>query len=47
MVHQPEEVAEGGWMDWDELLGRLEDTDWPFVPDGRAGMALYLDVRPA
>jgi 8-oxo-dGTP pyrophosphatase MutT (NUDIX family) len=47
VVHQPEEVAEGGWMDWDELLGRLEDPDWPFVPDGRAGMALYLDVRPA
>ena len=47
VVHQPEEVAEGGWMDWDELLGRLDDPDWPFVPDGRAGMAHYLGLRSA
>jgi 8-oxo-dGTP pyrophosphatase MutT (NUDIX family) len=50
VVHQPEEVAEGGWMDWDELVHRLEDPpdpSWPFVPDGRAGMARYLGSRPA
>jgi 8-oxo-dGTP pyrophosphatase MutT (NUDIX family) len=50
VVHQPEEVAEGGWMDWDELVRRLEDPadpSWPFVPDGRAGMARYLDSRTA
>jgi isopentenyldiphosphate isomerase len=47
VVHQPEEVAEGGWIDWEELLRRLEDPAWPFVPDGRAGMAHYLGTRSA
>jgi isopentenyldiphosphate isomerase len=47
VVHQPEEVAEGGWVDWEELLRRLEDPAWPFVPDGRAGMAHYLGTRQA
>jgi ADP-ribose pyrophosphatase YjhB (NUDIX family) len=47
VVHQPEEVAEGGWVEWEELLRRLEDPAWPFVPDGRAGMAHYLGTRPA
>ncbi|MFD5830228.1 NUDIX hydrolase [Lentzea sp. NPDC060358] len=32
---QPEEVAWGGWMDKDELRSRIEDLDWPLVPDGR------------
>ena len=47
VVHQPEEVAEGGWVDWEELLRRLGDPAWPFVPDGRAGMAHYLGTRSA
>ena len=33
--HQPEEVADGGWMDLAELRARLADPAWPFVPDGR------------
>ncbi|GAB2605449.1 NUDIX domain-containing protein [Streptomyces capparidis] len=40
--HQPEEVAAGWWMEWPELLARLADPSWPFVPDGRAGVELYL-----
>ena len=33
---QPEEVAWGGWMDLDELRGKIDDPGWPLVPDGRA-----------
>jgi hypothetical protein len=33
--HQPEEVADGGWMPLVELRARLADRTWPFVPDGR------------
>jgi 8-oxo-dGTP pyrophosphatase MutT (NUDIX family) len=33
--HQPEEVADGGWMPLVELRTRLADRTWPFVPDGR------------
>ncbi|GAA4868591.1 NUDIX domain-containing protein [Saccharopolyspora cebuensis] len=33
--HQPEEIAEGGWMGLAELRERLADPAWPFVPDGR------------
>ena len=33
--HQPEEVAEGGWMPVARLRERLADPSWPFVPDGR------------
>jgi 8-oxo-dGTP pyrophosphatase MutT (NUDIX family) len=33
--HQPEEVADGGWMPLPELRARLADPAWPFVPDGR------------
>jgi len=43
--HQPEEVAEGAWMTLAELRSRLADPDWPFVPDGRAGLEAYL-ARP-
>jgi 8-oxo-dGTP pyrophosphatase MutT (NUDIX family) len=35
VVHQPEEIADGGWMGLGELRDRLADPDWPFVPDGR------------
>jgi 8-oxo-dGTP pyrophosphatase MutT (NUDIX family) len=33
--HQPEEVADGGWMPVATLRERLRDPAWPFVPDGR------------
>ncbi|MBO0871610.1 MAG: NUDIX domain-containing protein [Micromonosporaceae bacterium] len=36
IVHQPTEVADGWWMEQAELLARLADPQWPFVPDGRA-----------
>ncbi|MCP2257313.1 Isopentenyldiphosphate isomerase [Streptoalloteichus tenebrarius] len=36
VIHQPEEVAEGGWMSLDDLRTRLADPTWPFTPDGRA-----------
>ncbi|PRY38148.1 NUDIX hydrolase [Umezawaea tangerina] len=39
-VHQPEEVASGGWMDLDELRVRVDDPEWAVVPDGRA---LFLE----
>ncbi|MEU5692192.1 NUDIX domain-containing protein [Actinosynnema sp. NPDC020468] len=35
-THQPSEVAWGGWMPVDEVRTRVEDPDWPVVPDGRA-----------
>ena len=31
--HQPEEIDWGGWMSPSELLARLADPDWRFVPD--------------
>ncbi|MFH8346420.1 NUDIX hydrolase [Streptomyces sp. NPDC018045] len=50
VVHQASEVAEGWWMSWEELTARLSDPDWPFVPDGRAGLeryTRYLEQHPA
>jgi aminoglycoside phosphotransferase (APT) family kinase protein len=35
IVHQPTEVAWGSWMTLEELLRRLDDPAWPFVPDSR------------
>lgn len=35
-IHQPEEVAWGGWMNLDELRSKISDPGWPLVPDGRA-----------
>jgi isopentenyldiphosphate isomerase len=35
-VHQPEEVAWGGWLESDEVRALAEDPGWPVVPDGRA-----------
>ena len=42
VVHQPEEVAAGGWMPVPELLERLADPGWSFVPDGRVAVAECL-----
>ncbi|HEU4949021.1 MAG TPA: NUDIX domain-containing protein [Kribbella sp.] len=36
--HQPEEIDWGAWMSPAELLERLEDPDWPFVPDSNTLM---------
>ncbi|HEY8978735.1 MAG TPA: NUDIX domain-containing protein [Streptomyces sp.] len=47
IVHQPEEVAEGWWLSWDDLKKQLADPGWPFVPDGRALLARYELVRGA
>ena len=33
VVHQPEEVDWGGWLSPSEVLRRMDDPDWPFVPD--------------
>lgn len=33
---QPEEVAWGGWMSPAQVLARLDDEDWAFVPDSIA-----------
>ncbi|MHA6794690.1 NUDIX domain-containing protein [Pseudonocardia bannensis] len=46
VVHQPSEIASGGWMDLDELRARLADPDWPFVPDGRALIERWFSERP-
>jgi len=45
IVHQPTEVADGWWMEWDELLAHLADPTWPFVPDGRLAIARYLQPQ--
>lgn len=34
VIHQPEEVAEGGWWTLALLRDRLADPAWPWVPDG-------------
>jgi 8-oxo-dGTP pyrophosphatase MutT (NUDIX family) len=36
VVHQPEEIVSGGWMELAELTAQLRDPDTDFVPDGRA-----------
>jgi 8-oxo-dGTP pyrophosphatase MutT (NUDIX family) len=43
--HQPEEVAEGGWMPVDALRERLRDPTWPFVPDGRMLVEHWFATR--
>ncbi len=35
VTHQVEEVVWGTWMTTAQLLARLADTSWSFVPDGR------------
>jgi 8-oxo-dGTP pyrophosphatase MutT (NUDIX family) len=45
--HQPEEVAEGGWMALAELRARLADPSWPFVPDGRMLVERWFARRRA
>ncbi len=41
VIHQPSEVAAGWWITWDELLTRVADPTWPFVPDGRVILEHY------
>jgi len=36
IVHQPEEIVSGGWLELTELAAQLRDPDADFVPDGRA-----------
>jgi isopentenyldiphosphate isomerase len=36
VTHQPEEVDWGAWMSPADLVARLDDPDWPFVPDTTA-----------
>jgi isopentenyldiphosphate isomerase len=45
IVHQPDEVAEGGWFTLAELRALLDDPARPFVPDGRVGIERYLAER--
>jgi 8-oxo-dGTP pyrophosphatase MutT (NUDIX family) len=46
--HQPEEIVWGAWVTLDELRARLaEPRRWPFVPDGRMGIELWLAARDA
>jgi isopentenyldiphosphate isomerase len=33
VLHQPEEVDWGAWLSPAEVVMRLEDPGWPFVPD--------------
>ncbi|MCZ7422549.1 MULTISPECIES: NUDIX domain-containing protein [unclassified Micromonospora] len=46
VVHQPSEVADGWWLDLAELVARLADPAWPFVPDGRVTLDRYLRQVP-
>lgn len=36
IVHRDGEVAAGWWLSWAELVTKLADPGWPFVPDSRA-----------
>lgn len=36
VVLQSDEIAWGGWLTVEDLESRLQDPQWPFVPDGRA-----------
>jgi isopentenyldiphosphate isomerase len=40
--HQPEEVADGWWSTLADLQEKLADPSWPFVPDGRHCLNLYV-----
>jgi 8-oxo-dGTP pyrophosphatase MutT (NUDIX family) len=43
---QPEEIVDGRWVTLDELRDVLADPhNWPFVPDGRAGIEHWLATR--
>ena len=42
VVHQPAEVAEGGWWTLDELRSRLDSPAYPWVPDGRVVTRRWL-----
>nr|WP_269440738.1 NUDIX domain-containing protein [Micromonospora tarapacensis] len=42
VVHQPSEVAAGWWLSTADLVTRLADPAWAFVPDGRATLGRYL-----
>jgi isopentenyldiphosphate isomerase len=44
--HQEAEIAWGGWMTADELVDRLADPSWPFVPDGRSAIERWLADQP-
>jgi 8-oxo-dGTP pyrophosphatase MutT (NUDIX family) len=47
VTHQPEEVADGGWLPLTELRARLADPDgFPFVPDGRAAVDRWFARHP-
>jgi 3-oxoacyl-[acyl-carrier protein] reductase len=47
VVHQPEEIVAGGWMELAELRERLADPEWPFVPDGREAIERWFAAREA
>ena len=40
-----EEVAWGGWMALEDVVARLDDPDWPIVPDSRALVGPWLRDR--
>ncbi|QGK69791.1 NUDIX domain-containing protein [Allosaccharopolyspora coralli] len=45
IVHQPDEVADGGWMPLDELRAKLGDPGFSFVPDGRQFIEEWFSRR--
>ncbi|ADB32284.1 NUDIX hydrolase [Kribbella flavida DSM 17836] len=40
--HQPEEIDWGTWLTVGELIARLDDPEWPFVPDTTALLGPYV-----
>lgn len=42
---QPGEVVWGDWLSIGELTDRLAGPDWPFVPDGRMAIEMWLAGR--
>ena len=44
ITHQPDEVADGWWVDVARLRVLAADEDWPIVPDGRQLLRRWLDA---
>ncbi|UJW30718.1 NUDIX domain-containing protein [Saccharothrix sp. AJ9571] len=38
IVHQPEEIVSGEWLELEELRSWAEDPESPLIPDGRLGV---------
>lgn len=42
VTHQPEEVEWGAWMSPADLVAKLDDLSWPFMPDTVGLLGAYV-----